>query len=95
IWGGKMRSTIKTFVILTALAVIVLSLVGLAKYFDIRLGIASGDSSKLTLTVPGLTHQSACLSARAYQFDIYNICLAGFLFVVTSWRALLIRHIRN
>lgn len=93
--GGKMRSTIKTFVILTILVVLVLSVLSLAKYYNVRLGIASGDSSKLTLTMSGLTHQSACLSARAYQFDIYNICLVSFLFVVTSWRALLIRHIRN
>lgn len=90
-----MRSTIKTFVILTILAVLILSVLGLAKYYNIRLGIASGNGSKLTLTVPGLTHQNACLSARAYHFDIYNICLVTFLFVVTSWRALLIRHIRN
>jgi hypothetical protein len=90
-----MRSTIKTFVILTALAVIVLSLVGLAKYFDIGLDMASNDSGRLTLTVPGITNQGGCLSARAYQFDVNNICLVAFLFVVTSWRALLIRHIRN
>ncbi len=90
-----MRSSIKTFIVLTALAIIVLSLVGLAKYFDIRLGIASDNSGKVTLTVPGIMNQGACLSMRAYQFDIHNICLIAFLFVVTSWRALLIRHIRN
>jgi hypothetical protein len=93
--GGKMRSTFKIFVILTILAVLVLSVLILTKYYNVRLGIASGDSSKLTLTVPGLTHQSACLSARAYHLDVYNICLGSFLFVVISWRALLIRHIRN
>ncbi|MHC4911683.1 MAG: hypothetical protein ACYTE5_01610 [Planctomycetota bacterium] len=90
-----MRSTIKTFVILTILAVLVLSVLSLGKYYNVRLGIASGDNGKLTLTVPGLTHQSACLSARGYQLDMYNTCLASFLFVVISWRALLIRHIRN
>ena len=47
-----MRSTIKTFVILTILAVLVLSVLSLAKYYNVRLGIASGDSGKLTLTVP-------------------------------------------
>lgn len=90
-----MRSSIKTFVILTAMAVLVLSLLGLAKYFNVYLGIASGDSGMLTLMVPGITSEDGCLSARAYQFDINNICLAGFLFLLTSWRVLLIRHIRN
>lgn len=90
-----MQSSIKTFVILAVVAVVVLSLLGLAKYFNIYLGIASGDSGTLTLMVPGITSQDDCLSARAYQFDISNICLVGFLFLLTSWRVLLIRHVRN
>jgi hypothetical protein len=90
-----MQSKVKTFLILTVMAVVILSALGLARYFNVHLGIASGDSSKLTLTVPGLTNHSTHLSARAYHFDINNICLAGFLFIATSWRALLIRHIRS
>lgn len=90
-----MQSSIKTFVILAVVAVVVLSLLGLAKYFNIYLGIAAGDSGTLTLMIPGITSQGDCLSARAYQFDISNICLAGFLLLLTSWRVLLIRHVRN
>ena len=93
--GGKMQNKVKTLLIVTATSAVVLSVLGLARYLNIGLYFAAYDSSKVTITLPNLTHLSTYLNGGVYQFDVRSVCLAGFLFLLTSWRALLIRHIRN
>lgn len=87
-----MESRIKRLVVLSISFIVILSVLGLMKYFNIGLGIASGDSCKLALTVPDLPHLSRYLDGGQYQFDIKNICLAAYLFVLTSLRALFLRN---
>lgn len=89
--GGKMRSKIKRTAIWAALAAVVLSVFILAEYFNIGLGFAAG---KLAVTVQNLAHLSKCLNSSQYQLDVRNVCLVGFLVLLTFWRALLIRKAR-
>ena len=93
--GGKMQNKVKTLLIVTATSAAVLSVLVLARYLNIGLYFAAYDSSKVTITLPNLTHLSTYLNGGVYQFDVRSACIAGFLFLLTSWRALLIRHIRN
>jgi len=86
-----MEGKIKRLVILSISFIVILSVLGLVKYFNIGLGIASGDSSKLALTVPNLTHLSRHLDGGQYQFDIRNICLAAYLFMLILFRSLFLR----
>jgi hypothetical protein len=86
-----MESKIKRLLVLSTSFIVILSVLGLVKYFNIGLGVASGDSCKLALTVPNLTHLSRYLDGGQYQFDIRSICLAAYLFMLISFRSLFLR----
>ena len=87
-----MESKIKRLVVLSISFIVILSVLGLVKYFDIGLGVASGDSCKLALTVPNLALLSRYLDGGQYQFDIRSICLAAYLFILISLRILFLRN---
>ena len=89
--GGKMRSNVKTLVVLTVLLVIVLSFLVMAKYFNagVALTIKGGE---LAVTAPNLVHLSKYLNGCRYQLDIRNTFVVPFVFLLLLWRITLIRR---
>ena len=86
-----MRGEIKGLTVLVILAVVILSVLGFTKYLDAESGIVINDGSKLTLRMPNLPHLNAYLNGSEYEFGIENVCLIGFLLLLTSFRVLLLR----
>lgn len=88
-----MLRKIKKLAIFTTVLVIVLSILGLAKYGDIDLGFAADTGHKLMIKLPDLTHLSAYLNGCEYQFNIEKICVPAFFFLLLISRGLLIKRI--
>ena len=76
------------------LVVVVLLVVCVAKYLDVELGFTPKNGSRMTLRVPNLTHLSTYLNGGEYQFGIEDVCLGGFVFLLTVCRCLFLRKER-
>ena len=72
-------------------AVIVILLVCLLKYFGAGLGFTVDNGYKLALKVPNLAHLSRYLDGSEYQFNFKEICAAGFVVLLASLRFLFLR----
>lgn len=86
-----MLRKIKKIAFFTTVVIVVLSVLGLAKYLDIELDFAANTGHKLMLRLPNLTHLSTYLNGRQYQFNTEKVCLPAFLFLLLMSRCLLIR----
>ena len=90
-----MRSRIKTLLILAIVAVVILSVLGLVKYTGMGVGFSAVGGHKLMLTLPNLTRLSSHLNGGEYQFNIENICFAGFTLLLAVSRACLLRGVSS
>jgi len=77
----------KTVAILLALLLIALSVLCLAKYFDVGFAI---DGNKCIVKVANVPH----LGASEYLFNIHKVLLIGFIVLIVFWRFLILRMAR-
>lgn len=82
-----MQSKIKKLALFTIVAVVVLSVAGVAKCGAIESDSAADAGHILTLRLPNL----AFLNGPEYHSAIENICLTVFVVLLVVFRALLIR----
>lgn len=85
-WGK-----IKKLVLFTTVLVLVLSVLGFAKYLHIQSGSVLCNGNEVTLTVSGLTHLSAYLNGYEYHSAFENLSLTVFVVLLVVFRALLLR----
>ena len=90
-----MRRKIKKLAVFTTVVVVVLSVLGVVKYLNIELDSAVNTGHNLTLTLPSVPLLSTYLNSRQYRFNIENVCITGFVFLLLVSRGLLIRKATN
>lgn len=95
--GGKMAKKIKKSAILTGAVIVVLSVLGLAKYLNFQPGCTLGNNNAATLMLSTLTHLGTQLRAYLYTSNCLSMikmtCVDALLFVLIISRVSQIRRI--
>ena len=92
-----MRNKIKKSAIPTAAVVVVLSVLGLAKYLNFQLGCTLGNNNAATLMLSSLTHLGtqlrAYLNSSNYLSAVKITCVDALIFLLFISRGSLLRKV--